>query len=141
MKNLKGILGIVAGFFGISTFIIATQWAVLAQVPQPVLKIAPLGNNQFLITITNGVGTNYLLYWKPYLDESYTWQAVATNLPGENQFEMDAATSPAGFFRVLVGWDADGDGAPDWQDAQPGNADVGILSLTIDSPLNGSTLN
>lgn len=106
----------------------------------PVLTIAPLGGNQFSITITNATSpTNYLLEWTPVLaDTNYPWLAVATNASGQTNFTMDMGPWPIGFLRVMVGWDGDGDSTPDWMDAQPFNSSVGALSVTIDSPLNGS---
>jgi hypothetical protein len=36
--------------------------------------------------------------------------------------------------------DSDGDGVPNWEDADPNNPNVGILTITIDSPANGEVL-
>jgi hypothetical protein len=36
--------------------------------------------------------------------------------------------------------DNDDDGVPDWEDADPNNPNVGILTVIIDSPTNGTTL-
>ena len=109
----------------------------------PVLTIAPLGTNQFLISITNGVATtNYTLFWTPALaDQNYPWTVLGIGSTGQTNFTVDGGEWPIGFFRMLVGADQDGDGSPEWQDAQPLNPSVGILSVTIDSPLNGTSLN
>jgi hypothetical protein len=117
-------------------------YSALADDP-PVLTISNLGSNQFSITITNATApTNYLLYWTPSLsDSNYPWEIVATNATGETNFMMDANGWPVGFFKVLVGdGDVDGDGVPAWMDAQPENSAVGALTVTIDSPINGSVL-
>jgi hypothetical protein len=37
-------------------------------------------------------------------------------------------------------FDSDGDGVPDWVDANPNDPTVGILTITIDSPTNGTSL-
>jgi hypothetical protein len=110
----------------------------------PVLTIAPLGSNQFNIVITNGVTTtNYTLFWTPVLGDSlnYPWQVLGMGSVGQTNFNIDGGEWQFGFFRVLLGADQDGDGIPEWQDAQPLNPSVGILSITIDSPLNGTSLN
>jgi len=114
---------------------------VLGQsVPQPVLSISSLGTNQFLIGITNAV-TNaaYELHWRPALNNTnYPWQVIATNQIGQTNFSVDAGLWDFGYFRVSAGADADGDGVPDWADAAPDNPTLGILTLTIDSPVNGA---
>lgn len=116
-----------------------TTLNVLAGDP-PVLSIKSSGGNQFSITVTNAVSpTNYTLYWTPVLvDTNYPWLAVATNAPGQTNFVMDMGPWPVGFLRVMVGLDGDNDSVPDWMDAQPDNSGIGVLSVTIDSPLNGS---
>jgi len=117
-------------------------YATFANAQQPVLKISNLGDSQFFIEITNSVSTNYTLYWTPALaDPNYPWLVLTNSSPGESNFIVDAGTWSAGFFRVLLGNDADGDSVVEWQDAQPTNSAVGILNITIDSPLNGTTFN
>lgn len=113
---------------------------VFAEAQQPVLKISNLGNNQFSVLITNGISTtNYTLYWTPALDDpNYLWQVLTYSTVGESNFIVDANGWSSGFFKVLIGTDFDGDGVPEWQDAQPANPAVGILSVTIDSPLSGA---
>jgi hypothetical protein len=115
---------------------------VLAQsVPQPVLTITPLGTNQFQIGITNGVTyATYELYWRPVLtDSNYPWQVFWPGSVGQTNFGVDAGSWTSGFFKVSVGTDKDGDGVPDWMDADPNDSTIGALTITIDSPLNGST--
>jgi hypothetical protein len=137
MKNLQKQWTTIVVSVGVAV-IIATLTS-LADVPEPVLKITNLGSNQVLVTITNGASTNYTLFWTPLLnDPNYPWLAV-TNLADTN-FLINIGEWPTGWFQVLVGSDQDGDGWPEWMDAQPGNPSVGILSLTIDSPLNGANL-
>jgi hypothetical protein len=139
----RGRLARVLGFrIGLIGCIGALVYSALADAP-PVITIAPLGGNQFNITVTNATSpTNYLLEWTPvFADTNYPWLAVATNAPGQTNFAMDASAWPKGFFRVLAGdGDVDGDGIPSWMDAQPFNSSVGVLSVTIDSPLNGSSI-
>lgn len=117
-------------------------YTALADDP-PALTIAPLGGGVFSVTITNAASpTNYLLEWTPVLaDMNYPWLVVATNAPGETNWVMDMGPWPIGFLRVMVGWDGDGDSVPQWVDANPFDPSVGVLSVTIDSPVNGATLN
>ena len=128
-------LGIIAS--------IATGIVLLANAQQPVLKITDLGTNQFLVEITNSVSTtNYTLYWTPALaNPNYPWIVLTNNNVGESNFLVDATGWDTGFFKVLTGTDYDGDGWPEWQDAQPQNPAVGVLSVTIDSPTNGFNFN
>lgn len=127
-------LGILAG--------IATGLALLANAQQPVLKISNQGNSQFLIEITNSVNTNYTLYWTRALENpNYPWVVLTNSAVGESNFLVNAAGWESGWFKVLTGIDFDGDGWAEWLDAQPQNPSVGILSVTIDSPLTGTTFN
>ena len=114
-------------------------YSSLARAQQPVLRITSLGTNQFLITVTNGFSTtNYTLFAAPALaNTNYPWQVWGYGDVGATNFLVDGADWSVGIFKVLVGIDQDGDGWPEWQDAQPLNPSVGILSVTIDSPTNG----
>lgn len=139
MKTLKTywrkvVLGCLGGALAIAAL------KALADVPQPVLKIAPLGSNQFSILITNGVSTtNYTLFWRYQLENPvYPWTVVQSGSVGQTNFAVDAGLVSYGFFRVLIGDNADGDGSPEWQDAQPWNPNVGALNVVIDSPINGT---
>ena len=142
-EGQRGWLSRALGFgLGLVVCVGALVYSALAD-PAPVLTITPIGSNQFNITITNATSpTNYLLYWTPALtDTNYPWEIVATNATGETNFAIDVGGWPVGFFKVLVGdGDEDGDGVPAWLDAQPQNGAVGVLAVTIDSPINGSTL-
>lgn len=119
--------------------IVVSIITVLAQ-SQPVITITSIGTNQFLIGITNGVtNATYALHWRPALNNTnYPWQIIATNDVGQTNFSVDVGLWDFGYFRVSVGADADGDGVPDWADANPNDPNFGYLSLTIDSPLNGA---
>lgn len=114
--------------------------AMIAQAQQPVLKISHLGDNQYSILITNGLATtNYTLFWVPALSTpGYEWQVLTIGNIGESNFIVNGGEWNIGFFKAMLGSDFDGDGVPESHDAQPQNPAVGILSLTIDNPLNGS---
>lgn len=128
----------IAGLIAIISII-----TMLAQAQQPVLKISNLGSNQFSVLITNAINTtNYTLFWTPALqDQYYPWQVLTSSAVGESNFIVDGGQWNSLFFKVLLGTDADGDGVSEWQDAQPGNPAVGILSVTIDSPTSGFNFN
>ena len=128
----------LAGIFSVAMVAVVVAINALAT-PQPVLKITSLGGNQFSIVITNAVTTtNYTLFWTPALgDPNYLWQVLGVGNIGETNFTVDGGGWNNGYFKVLLGTDSDGDGVPEWQDAQPGNPAVGILSITIDSPTYG----
>jgi hypothetical protein len=142
MNNTKRLWMVLVAVLGLGLAAVITKTA-LAQVPPPVLTISPLGSNQFSVLITNGVSTtNYTLLWTPALGDSlYPWLVLGAGGVGETNFTVDAGEWPVGFFQVLVGGDSDGDGVPEWIDGQPFNPNVGALSVTIDYPTNGMTLN
>ena len=118
---------------------IVAALTAFADAPQPVLSITPLGSNQFSILVTNGVsGTNYTLFWTPALvDENWPWQVLEV---GDTNFTVDVGDWPLGFFKVLLGSDPDGDGVTEEYDANSNDPNIGILSVTINSPTNGAVL-
>jgi hypothetical protein len=73
-------------------------------------------------------------------DTNYSWRVLGTNDAGQTSFWVDSSPWESGYFKVSVGDDLDGDGVPDWADAYPDDPAIGVLSLTIDSPASGSTL-
>jgi hypothetical protein len=144
MKTLAKNWSKLAAFAGVlGALLLLVTSLVWADVPQPVIRISALGSNQFSITVTNGVtNSNYELHWTPVLSHSnYPWQLVASGALGETNWIRDGGTWQSGFFRVSTGNDTDGDGILNWQDADPSNPSVGILTITIESPIGGSTIN
>jgi hypothetical protein len=109
---------------------------------QPVLTIAPTGTNQFLISITNASGSaTYELYRTPVLnDAAYPWTLSVTGAVGQSNFIVTKGSEPTGFWKASEGSDWDFDGIPNWMDADPNNGSVGVLSVTIVSPANGSNV-
>jgi len=119
---------------GCGLLIVTTALTVLSQ-SVPVLTIAPLGTNQFSVTITNGVGgTYYDLEWTPVLaNQIYPWTFAAVGTPGQTNFMLNMGAYQTGFFRALV----DTNSIPLWEAADPNNPGAGILTVFIDSPANG----
>jgi hypothetical protein len=117
-------------------------WETSGDVPAPVLQ-ASLVSTNLQVTITNGVGTAiYELYWIPELNSSiYPWNWLAVGATGQTNFLLDVSQTTQGFIEAKVGFDTDSDGVADWQDSRPNDASKGILTVTIESPANGSTIN
>ena len=140
INRSQNFIVVLARAFCVASFLFCS-WRAMAQ-SAPVLTIAPLGTNQFSITITNGSGTgNYELYWTPVLaNPDYPWSLAAIGTTGQTNFMVSMGTYQIGFFEVIAGTDWDGDGVVNWQDANPNDPTIGILTVTIDSPATGSTL-
>lgn len=112
----------------------------LADVPQPVLTIAPTGSNQFLISITNGVtNVNYEIYRTPVLGDevNYPFTLHLIGILGQTNFIIDMGLEPSGFVLAGIGSDWDSDGIENYRDANPNDPSVGVLSVIIDSPTSG----
>ncbi|HEV2318125.1 MAG TPA: hypothetical protein VGV18_00130 [Verrucomicrobiae bacterium] len=118
--------------------ILAGYWT-LAQSTPPVLTITPLGTNQYSISITNNIGmTTYDLQWTPVLaNANYPWTWAAPGTAGQTNYLVNMnGVSDTGFFRTLL----DTNAIPLWEAADPNNPALGILTVTIDSPANGSVI-
>jgi hypothetical protein len=141
MKFQTKKIALLSAFVGAFTFV-----AVLAtgqSVPQPVLTIVATNGTQFQLTITNAVAsTNYEIYRTPLLsDTNFPWTLHIIGNVGQSNFVVDAEVFDTGYFRAGIGSDWDLDGVFNDRDANPFDATIGILSITIDSPTNGSTIN
>jgi len=125
------------GICGTGLVIVATALTVQSQTA-PVLTIAPLGTNQFSITVTNGVSTvSYDVLWTPVLgNPNYPWTWVAAGSTGQTNFMLNMSISQTGFFEALL----DTNSIPLWEAANPNNQSVGILTVFIDSPTNGAVI-
>jgi hypothetical protein len=74
---------------------------------------------------------------------SYNFTVVAVDSLGRTS----ASSTPLGV-TLTAGWpyasdpygDADGDGIPNYEDARPNDPTIGILTVTITAPANGSTV-
>jgi hypothetical protein len=125
--------------FAVAVIVLAIN--VFADPPQPVLTIARTGIDQFSLVITNGVGTNYEVHWTPVLNDpvGYPWTLIGIGATGETNFSIDTVGWPSGFFRVSI--EQFYNGIPDYVLADPNNPSLGPLTITIDSPVDGSTVN
>jgi hypothetical protein len=93
----------------------------------PYLTIAPTSTNQFLLTVFNSTNPAvYEIWWTPALaNPDYPWQQLFIGASGQTNFTV-GNLYPAGFFRAI--WDTNG-------------VPTSGLTITIQSPLNGSVLN
>ena len=137
MKTIKECWPKVAGT--ILAVLVITFIARAQTAPPPGVTISSLGSNQFSIVITNGVMTNYELYWTPALgDSDYPWQLIALGTNGTTNFNVNAEGYLAGFFKAQV--EQLYSGIPDYELADPNNPSEGALTVTIDAPANGSVV-
>jgi hypothetical protein len=107
------------------------------------LAVTPSTTNTLLVTITNAdPAAAYQLDRSPSLDPSYLfWTPHKFGATGQTNFTVDIGlVDPFGFFRAQPCLDCDQDGVPNTQDANPFNTNFGILSVTIDSPINGAVI-
>jgi hypothetical protein len=124
-----------------SLFSLTVIWTAFAT-NEPVLTITPTGTNHYQIVITNGTNTGkYELYHRALLvNPAYPWTLISVGTAGQTNWTVDGGPNGLGFFMVGVGNDWDSDGVPNSQDANPTNANIGALSITIDSPTNGMVI-
>jgi hypothetical protein len=137
MKTIKTYWVALIGIFGTGLVVVTTALTAWSQTA-PFLTIAPLGTNQYSITITNDIGTDtYDLLWTPVLaspDYPWTWAVIGT--PGQTNYLLDMGVYQTGFFRALL----DTNSIPIWKLADPNNPGLGILAVFIDSPADGTVL-
>lgn len=107
-------------------------WLLTPQIQQ--------ATNVFLTLVNGNTNIGYDIYYTPSMTTNMTWSILATGLVGQTTFTVPMQ-GWQGFYRGAVGGDWDGDTIPNWMDANPTNSSLGTLSITIDSPSNGTTLN
>jgi hypothetical protein len=113
-----------------------------AQVPVPGLTVGLSGTN-LQIVITNGSSTvNYEIYRTSILgdDENYPFTLHLIGGLGQTSFVASFGIETRGYLRAAVGSDWDGDGIANYMDAQPSSTNSGSLTITIDSPTNGTVI-
>jgi len=115
--------------------------AIAARATPPALTLTPLGNGDLQLSITNAIPTNtYDIYYTPNFNSGFAWNFFYRGAAGQTNFTISLSNSPpSGFFIVTDIDDFDGDGIPNWEDANPNNASIGIMTVIIDTPTNGYT--
>ena len=106
----------------------------------PYLTIASTGTNQVTVSIANGI-TNafYEIYSVEFLTDT-NWLLAAEGTLGQTNFIFSTSQTDTGFFRAVNGNDFDGDGIPNYEDARPNDASIGLMTVTIEKPANGSNV-
>jgi len=107
----------------------------------PGLSITLTAPDTIRLTVTNGVTNGvYEVYWKEFLDSDTDWEWIATGTNGQTAFLVDISDTETGFFIALDGGDFDADNVLNIQDARPFDRNIGILTVTIETPANGSNV-
>lgn len=93
-----------------------------------------------LISVTNATPSNsFDIFFTPNFNPGYVWNFYAAGSVGQSNFTVPIVSLPSGFYIADLSSDFDGDGIPNWEDANPNNPNIGILTVIIDSPTNGYT--
>src|SRR5882724_2914489 len=131
-----------AGLMLLTLFTARLLWGQAA----PALSIALNPTNTVSLTVTNGTNNGiYSIYWTELLAGNLsisngTWAFITSGTTGQTNFLIDYGEFVSGFFRAVNGNDWDGDGILNSQDARPFDPGIGILTVTIESPTNNSTV-
>lgn len=125
--------------FTVAGFLLCSHDVWAQGTPSPALTIAPLGTNEYSVTITSNIGmTDYDLLWTPFLDnQNYPWSFAAVGVPGGTNFLLDGEGYESAFFRAVL----DTNVVPLWEESNPSVPNSPILTVTILSPANGANLN
>jgi len=120
--------------------LIITLFARSQTVPPPVLSIALTNGNQLSITVTNGVAyANYILYNQHILGDT-NWTFVTNPVPGVTNFVVNTEPYFEGFYIVTGSTNWNNGGIPNWDYADPMNPGLGVLTVSIVSPAQGSVI-
>ncbi len=112
-----------------------------ASAAAPGLSIALSSNDTVLLTVTNAVANEaYEIYTTNSVSDNMAWSLSITGAIGVSNFSVYTWPATRMFFKARASNDWDSDGIPNFKDANPNNTNVGILTITIDSPANGSTI-
>ncbi|NJM54853.1 MAG: hypothetical protein HC841_02005 [Verrucomicrobiae bacterium] len=93
------------------------------------------------VTVLNGdsqVSYQILRSYSPDINTFTETAAIGTI--GQTNFTLSMGADLYRFFRATSDPDWDDDGVENWRDAQPYTNSVGLLSVTIELPANGSTV-
>jgi hypothetical protein len=126
---------------GLSALITLGHVAAQAQTNvTPELSIAGSPTNGMVdVSVLNGdAQTSYQVLFSLAPDlNSFTNTAAIGNI-GQTNFSLSMGAYIYGFWRATPDLDWDDDGVENWKDAQPYTNGVGLLSVTIELPANGS---
>jgi hypothetical protein len=95
------------------------------------------GTNVFLTLMNCDTNIGYDIYYTPALEDNLTWSILATGHIGQTTFTVPML-GWRGFYKGAEGGDWDGDGIPNWMDADPKSTNTGALTITIESPVSGA---
>ena len=138
-RNRRWIATLLGFVCGLAVLLVVPKLALTS--PAPGLSPGPVTNGYLGLTVTNGVTNEfYEIYTTPTLDPGYVWTLSVTGALEQTNFSVPVGPSWTGFFKARAGTDWDGDGVPNWKDAAPDDAGLGVLSVTIETPANGSTI-
>ena len=108
--------------------------------PVPGLSITRTSSNLLTLTITNGVTTEYYEIYSKIQLHLPDWNFFTNGLQGQTSFTAATFPGQSRFFRARATNDWDGDGVLNWADADPNSTNIGVLTITIESPVNGALL-
>jgi len=93
-----------------------------------------------LVLTLMGAETNksYNILFSDQLPAEF-WSTAAIGSLGQSNFTV-SMLDLHGFYQAAEGDDWDSDGVKNWADAQPSDAGVGALTITINVPAHGSTI-
>ena len=111
----------------------------------PALKLGPFTNisgvSYVSLAVTNGTSTNiYQIDNRADLAFNVPWVGSTTGTLGQTNFLIPMTPANYMFYRAINGDDWDLDGVPNSRDANPRDAIIGILTITIVSPTNGANI-
>ena len=108
----------------------------------PGLTIVVTNSTQLHLALTNTLaGETYVIYRRSVLaDPFFPWVPVQVGTPGQTAFTVGMGIETMSFFQSVSGTNWDNDTAVNWEDANPLDPNIGRLSISIDSPANGSNI-
>ena len=129
------------GGMGFLVCLAIALWPELAKTsPAPGLSIALTSSNLLVLTITNGVTNEYYEIYAKIQLQAQDWSFFTNGAQGQTSFTSATFPAQSRFYRARATNDWDGDGVLNWADANPNSTNVGLLTITIESPLNGALL-
>jgi len=140
-KHWLKVCSVLACLVAAMAILLVVQNSIADEVPQPVIAITTTNTTNY-IKITNGVSfANYELYRRATFNSSDIWGLHTVGAQGQTNFTAEMGLLSQSYYFIGVGSDWDQDGITNAFDGDPINTNVGILSITIDSPTNGTVFN